>query len=100
MFLLLFFDQLLGFAIEVLEPDSHLRQKGALGVIQLLPAVEIDQHAGLAVVEARVDAVLGLLLNADVEQSDHRPHIAVEQIAFERGVDLARRDIEQRLRVE
>ena len=31
---------------------------------------------------------------------DRRPHIALEQISFERGVDLTRWNIEQRLRVE
>ena len=53
----------------------------------------VDQHRNFRGVEAGIDAILGLLLPAEIEDAGDRPAIAVDHAALERGVDLARRGL-------
>src|SRR5690606_3743753 len=81
--------------VALLDPLGGLRQHRTLRVGQLLPAVEVDQDVHVDLVEARVDAVPGLLLPAEVEDALDRPAVAVDDAALERGVDLAGRGLHQ-----
>src|SRR5690349_5961461 len=61
---------------QALDPCGLLVEIGALRVVELLPGVEVDEDADLGAVEAGIDAVLGLLLPAQIEDAGDRPAIA------------------------
>src|SRR5215207_3754549 len=73
------------------ECQRLLVEEGLLLGRQLLVGVEVHDDRDLGVVEARVDAVLRLLLPVEVEDAADRPAVAVDDVALERGVDLAGR---------
>src|SRR5262249_23174425 len=75
----------------LLAGGACLAQHVLLRVGELVPGRLVDQHRHLGGVEAGIDAVLGLLVPAEVEHAGDRPAVAVDHAALERGVDLARR---------
>ena len=72
---------------------SGLLQHRLLLRRQLVPGGLVDDHRDLRGIEARIDAVLGLLVPAEIEDAGDGPAIAVDHAALERGVDLARRGL-------
>src|SRR4029450_8553522 len=83
-------------AIEAFEPQRRVIEHLALGVVESLPGVEIDQHVDLDAVERRLHAELGHLVPAEIENAGDRPAIAVGHAALERGIDLPRRGGDRR----
>ena len=79
-----------------LEPSDLLVQEVALRRGERVPGLGAEDHAELDVVEARVDAELGLLVPAQVEHAQQRPAVAVDHATVQRGVDLARSDLHHR----
>src|SRR5262245_4580310 len=77
--------------VERFEPQRGVVEHLALGIVEALPGVLIDQHVDLDAVERRLHAELGHLIPAEIEDAGDRPAVAVDHAAFERGVDLARR---------
>ena len=61
--------------------------------LSLASVALVDQDAHLGAVEAGIDAELGLLVPAQIEDAGDRPAVAVDHAALERGVDLARRGL-------
>src|SRR5499426_4127218 len=82
--------------IQRFEPQRGVDQDLALWFAQALPHVEIHQHVHLDAVEARLHAVFGDLVPAEVEDPAHRPAVAVDHAALERRIDLARRRVDRR----
>src|SRR5206468_12011268 len=70
--------------------SNHLFLRG----VQLLPTPLVDQDAHFRAVETGIDAVLGLLMPAEIEDAGDRPAVAVDHTAFERGVNLTRRGLD------
>src|SRR5215213_11900044 len=79
-----------------LERLAGPRQHGPLLVREAVPFALVDDDRDLGRVEARVDPVFRLLLPAEVEDAVDRPAISVDDAALERGVDLARRGLDDR----
>jgi hypothetical protein len=74
-----------------LQGQHLLLQEVALLRRELAVRRQVHHQRDLGVVEAGVDAVLGLLLPVQVEDAADGPAVAVDHAAFQRGVDLARR---------
>src|SRR3954470_16346995 len=64
--------------VEPLEPERRIIEHLALGVGEAFPGVEIDQHVHLDAVERRLEAILGHLFPAEIEDARHLPAVTVD----------------------
>src|SRR5262252_7128262 len=82
--------------VERLEPRGGIFENLALRVGQSLPGIQIDQHPDLDALERRLQPILRHLVPAEIEDTEDWPTIAVDDAAFERGVDFAGRSGDSR----
>src|SRR5262245_17072271 len=65
-----------------LDPCCRIGNHLLLRVAELVPAGLVDQDAHFGAVETGIDAVLGLLMPAEIEDAGDRPTVAVDHTAL------------------
>ncbi len=79
-----------------LHPLDLLAHEGFLVFVQFFPALLVHEKAHFHVVEAWFDTVFGLFMPAHFHYAHGRPAIAVHYTTLQRGVDLARWNLQRR----
>src|SRR5262249_10288945 len=75
---------------------GRLAKPALLSIGQLVPRGLVDQDRDLGGVKSWIDAILRLLMPAEIEDPGDRPAISVDNPALKRCIDFARRSLHDR----
>src|SRR5262245_50664797 len=75
---------------------ARLAQHGPLRIGELIPGGLVEEDRDLDGIESRVDAILRLLVPAEIKDTGDRPAIAIHNAALERCIDFARWSLHDR----
>src|SRR6185437_7548113 len=75
---------------------GRLAQHGFLSIGQLVPGGLVHKDRDFDGIESGIDAILRLLMPAEIEDTGDRPAISVDDAALKRCIDFARRSLHDR----